>query len=202
MATCSRNPAVARQYEPGSVMKAFTVAAALDAGAITTTDTVVDDNNLQIGNVRIHNADRADHPYGHGPITAGDVLALSNNVGAAKIGLTLGGDRAVRGLPPVRVRRADRHRPCRRGQRRGLASGRRQRIRGPDRRPERLRPGPQPDRRPAGRRLRLVRQRRAAGDAARRRGLDRSRRHVPRRGAAARPSGSCGRRRPRRWSSC
>ena len=84
------NPAVARQYEPGSVMKAFTMAAAIDAGAITTKDTVVDNNNLQIGDVLIHNADRAMHPYGHGPITAADVLALSNNVGAAKIGLTLG----------------------------------------------------------------------------------------------------------------
>ena len=29
-------------------------------------------------------------PYGHGAITAGDVLKLSNNVGAAKIGLTPG----------------------------------------------------------------------------------------------------------------
>jgi cell division protein FtsI/penicillin-binding protein 2 len=86
------NPAVARQYEPGSVMKAFTIAAALDAGAITTTDTVDDDNNLQLRNVRIQNADRADHPYGHGPITASDVLSLSNNVGAAKIGLKLGGE--------------------------------------------------------------------------------------------------------------
>jgi cell division protein FtsI/penicillin-binding protein 2 len=84
------NPAVSRQYEPGSVMKPFTIAAALDAGAITTSDTFVDDNNLEIGRVRIHNADRADHPYGHGPITAADVLALSNNVGAAKIGLELG----------------------------------------------------------------------------------------------------------------
>lgn len=84
------NPAVARQYEPGSVMKAFTVAAALDAGAITTSDTVIDDNNLRIGNVAIHNADRYDAPYGHGPITVADVLALSNNVGAAKVGLTLG----------------------------------------------------------------------------------------------------------------
>jgi len=84
------NPAVARQYEPGSVMKAFTIAAALDAGAITTKDTVDDDNNLLVGEVHIHNADRAMHPYGHGPITAADVLALSNNVGAAKIGLTLG----------------------------------------------------------------------------------------------------------------
>src|SRR5687768_9503518 len=86
------NPAVARMYEPGSVMKAFTIAAALDAGAITTRDTFEDDNNLLIGRIRIQNADRADWPYGHGPITAEDVLALSNNVGAAKIGLELGGD--------------------------------------------------------------------------------------------------------------
>jgi len=84
------NPAIARQYEPGSVMKAFTIAAALDAEAISTTDTFVDDNNLVIGDVRIQNADRYDHRYGHGPITASDVLALSNNVGAAKIGLELG----------------------------------------------------------------------------------------------------------------
>jgi cell division protein FtsI (penicillin-binding protein 3) len=86
------NPAVSRQYEPGSVMKAFTIAAALDAGAITTRDTVDDDNNLQLRGVRIQNADRADFPYGHGSITPGDVLALSNNVGAARIGLRLGGD--------------------------------------------------------------------------------------------------------------
>jgi cell division protein FtsI/penicillin-binding protein 2 len=84
------NPAVARQYEPGSVMKAFTIAAALDAGKVTTTDTFVDDNNLKVGKITIHNADRYTHPYGHGPITPADVLALSNNVGAAKIGLTLG----------------------------------------------------------------------------------------------------------------
>ena len=84
------NPAISRQYEPGSVMKAFTIAAALDAGAIDTDDTFDDDNNLQLRNVRIQNADRLDFPYGHGPITAADVLALSNNVGAAKIGLELG----------------------------------------------------------------------------------------------------------------
>ncbi|MCC6618718.1 MAG: penicillin-binding protein 2 [Chloroflexi bacterium] len=87
------NPAIARQYEPGSVMKAFTIAAALDAGAITTADTFVDDNNLRIGRVRIQNADRYTHPNGHGPITAADVLKLSNNVGAAKIGLALGGEK-------------------------------------------------------------------------------------------------------------
>ena len=86
------NPAVSRMYEPGSVMKAFTIAAALDAGAVTERDTFEDDNNLRFGAIRIQNADRGDWPYGHGPITPAEVLALSNNVGAAKIGLELGGD--------------------------------------------------------------------------------------------------------------
>ena len=84
------NPAVSRQYEPGSVMKAFTIAAALDADAITTRDKFRDNNNLRLSGVRIQNADRYTYPYGHGRITAGDVLKLSNNVGAARIGLTLG----------------------------------------------------------------------------------------------------------------
>jgi cell division protein FtsI/penicillin-binding protein 2 len=88
-----KNPAVSRQYEPGSVMKAFTISAALDAGAITVNDTFKDDNNLRIADVRIQNADRYRFPYGHGEITPGQVLKLSNNVGAAKIGLTLGGQK-------------------------------------------------------------------------------------------------------------
>jgi cell division protein FtsI/penicillin-binding protein 2 len=87
------DPAVSRQYEPGSVMKAFTVAAALDAGAIDLQTTVLDDNNLRIGGVRIQNADRYTKPNGNGEITAGDVLKLSDNVGAAKIGLLLGRQR-------------------------------------------------------------------------------------------------------------
>ena len=45
-------------------MKAFTIAAALDAGAITTSTKVVDDNNLRIGKVRIQNADRYSFPTG------------------------------------------------------------------------------------------------------------------------------------------
>ena len=39
----------------------------------------------------ITNADRQWYPSGHGLITPAEVLALSNNVGAATIGLTLGG---------------------------------------------------------------------------------------------------------------
>lgn len=85
-----KNPAVSRQYEPGSVMKAFTIAAALDAGAIDLNTKVLDDDNLRVGGVRIQNADRYKVPHGHGEITAANVLELSNNVGAAKIGLLLG----------------------------------------------------------------------------------------------------------------
>lgn len=87
------NPAVAHPYEPGSVMKAFTIAAALDAGAITTSTKVLDNNDLSIGGVRIQNADRFDHPWGHGQITPQQVLQLSNNNGAARIGLKLGGEK-------------------------------------------------------------------------------------------------------------
>jgi cell division protein FtsI/penicillin-binding protein 2 len=85
------SPAVARQYEPGSVMKAITIAAALDAGAITPTDLFLDDGSLSIYDAVIRNADRRWFPDGHGLMTPAEILALSNNVGAATIGLTLGG---------------------------------------------------------------------------------------------------------------
>jgi cell division protein FtsI/penicillin-binding protein 2 len=87
------NPAVSHPYEPGSVMKAFTIAAALDAGAITTSTKVLDNNDLTLHGVRIQNADRYFFPYGHGELTPQQVLQLSNNNGAARIGLLLGGER-------------------------------------------------------------------------------------------------------------
>jgi len=87
------NPAVADPYEPGSVMKAFTLAAAFDAGAITTDTRVLDNNDLTLRGVRIENADRFTHPWGHGMITPQQVLQLSNNNGAARIGLKLGGEK-------------------------------------------------------------------------------------------------------------
>lgn len=92
------NAAASREYEPGSVMKPLTVAAALDSGAITADQTFLDDNNLVIYDQVIHNADRDRFPDGHGPLTATDVLAFSNNVGAAKIALELGSDRLYSAL--------------------------------------------------------------------------------------------------------
>ena len=91
--TLFNNPAVADPYEPGSVMKAFTMAAAFDAGAITTKTKVLDNNDLTLRGVRIQNADRFTYPWGHGEITPQQVLQLSNNNGAARIGLKLGGEK-------------------------------------------------------------------------------------------------------------
>lgn len=84
------NPAVGAPYEPGSVMKAFTVAAALDAGVMNNSTTVLDDGTLTLADVKIKNWDSGQVPKGHGEITAGDVLKLSNNIGAARIALLLG----------------------------------------------------------------------------------------------------------------
>jgi cell division protein FtsI/penicillin-binding protein 2 len=53
----------------------------------------MDDNDLRIADVRIQNADREQHPWGHGAITAGEVLKLSDNVGAGRIALLLGRQR-------------------------------------------------------------------------------------------------------------
>ena len=80
----------------------------------------IDDNNLHIYDAVIHNADRAWYPNGHGLITPAQVLALSNNVGAAKIGLPLGRQPLYEAFLPLRLRPADRRRHRRRGAGRGL----------------------------------------------------------------------------------
>jgi cell division protein FtsI (penicillin-binding protein 3) len=80
-----RNRAVADSFEPGSTMKTFTVAGALDRGALKPLDPIdCGDGSLAIGAHVIH-----DHaPLGW--VGASKVLAASSNVGAARIGARLG----------------------------------------------------------------------------------------------------------------
>jgi len=80
-----RNRAIADTFEPGSTMKAFTVAGALDRGALRPLDPIDCGNgSLAIGAHVIH-----DHaPLGW--VGASKVLAASSNVGAARIGARLG----------------------------------------------------------------------------------------------------------------
>ena len=79
-----RNRALVDTFEPGSTMKPFTIAAALEAGKVRP-DSIIhtEAGELTIGRQTIHDAHRA------GPLTVEQVIQKSSNVGAAKIALAL-----------------------------------------------------------------------------------------------------------------
>jgi cell division protein FtsI (penicillin-binding protein 3) len=79
-----RNRALTDVFEPGSTMKPFTIAAAIEAGRIHP-DTMIQTapGSLTIGAATIHDA----HP--NGALTVEQVIQKSSNVGAAKIALSL-----------------------------------------------------------------------------------------------------------------
>ncbi len=80
----TRNRAVTDLFEPGSTMKPFTIAAALDDG-IVRPDTRIDTEggHMAIGGWTISDA----HP--HGTLTVAQVIQKSSNIGAAKIMLRM-----------------------------------------------------------------------------------------------------------------
>ncbi len=80
-----RNRAVADVYEPGSTLKAVTVAAAIDAG-IVTEDTVIDTPPT----VTIGEFEYADHGRNRPFMSVADVVKRSSNVGAIEIERRLG----------------------------------------------------------------------------------------------------------------
>lgn len=77
-----RNRAITDTFEPGSVMKPFTAALALERGKVRF-DTVINcaPGRLTIGSATISDA----HP--HGALTVAEVIQKSSNVGTAKIAL-------------------------------------------------------------------------------------------------------------------
>ncbi|HBI68166.1 MAG TPA: cell division protein [Massilia sp.] len=77
-----RNRALTDSYEPGSVLKPFTVALAIDQGQATP-DTLVDTG---AGRLVIHGAPISD-TSAHGVISVSDVLRYSSNIGTAKLAL-------------------------------------------------------------------------------------------------------------------
>lgn len=72
------NPAIFYQYEPGSVFKAITIAAALDVEKITPNTTYIDEGFIQIDGWTIKNSDEK----AHGEQTMTQVLDESLNTGA------------------------------------------------------------------------------------------------------------------------
>jgi cell division protein FtsI (penicillin-binding protein 3) len=86
MAGRSRNRAVVDIFEPGSTLKPFTVAAAIEAGTVTPgTHIQTAPGYFRVGNATIRDA----HP--HDVLTVAEVIQKSSNVGSAKMAL---------GLPP------------------------------------------------------------------------------------------------------
>jgi cell division protein FtsI/penicillin-binding protein 2 len=77
------NPAVSNVYDPGSTMKAVTMAAALDLHLITPDTTLNDPGYYDVDGIRIHNFD----DLGYGVETMTQVLQHSANVGAIWVAL-------------------------------------------------------------------------------------------------------------------
>ncbi len=73
-----QNPAIFNAYEPGSIFKPVTMAAALDAGVLTPATTFVDTGSVVVDEYTIKNAD--DKVYGEQTMTS--VLENSINTGA------------------------------------------------------------------------------------------------------------------------
>jgi cell division protein FtsI (penicillin-binding protein 3) len=83
-----RERALSERFEPGSTMKMFTVAAGLAAGAITPTQQLYCEKGfMPLDNVVI----RDTHPSEW--LTISQILAISSNICAAKIALSMGGDK-------------------------------------------------------------------------------------------------------------
>ena len=80
-----RDRVVSDIYEPGSVMKIFTAAAALDKGVVTPQTKILDQARLEFYQYTVRNSDKD----GLGWLTVRDVIARSRNVGTAKIAAML-----------------------------------------------------------------------------------------------------------------
>ena len=79
------NAALVDVYEPGSVNKVITIAAALEDGVVGPSSTLVVPDRLQVADHKFK--DDEDHPYMKW--TPGDILAVSSNIGTIKIAQSL-----------------------------------------------------------------------------------------------------------------
>lgn len=83
-ASRTRNRVLTDLFEPGSTLKPFTAAAALEAGLFQASSVIqTAPGSMTIGNRTIHDA----HPQG--ALTVAQVIQKSSNVGTAKMGLTM-----------------------------------------------------------------------------------------------------------------
>lgn len=84
-----RNRSVTDVYEPGSVQKAITAAAALEEGIVTPDSTLLVDDRLEVGSKVF--SDSHDHPVEEMSFT--DIIEQSSNVGTIMVAQELGEER-------------------------------------------------------------------------------------------------------------
>lgn len=89
-----KNFCISNTYEPGSVAKPFTVAAALETGSISSEDTYQCTGGLEVGGhyIKCHSYKTG----GEGTVTVQDSIAWSCNVALMKIGASLGKEEFAR----------------------------------------------------------------------------------------------------------
>jgi cell division protein FtsI (penicillin-binding protein 3) len=80
-----RNVALSNAFEPGSVFKAITAAAALESGKFDVNSSLYCENGrLQIGNAVIKDHEK------YGDLSFGEIIKYSSNIGAAKLAESVG----------------------------------------------------------------------------------------------------------------
>ena len=98
--TSQQNHAVQDYFEPGSVLKPIVVAMALDAGVIKKHERIFCEKGRFKGTYKGKSTgvitEYNDHKYED--LTAKEILVRSSNIGMAKIGMRMGGDRLYKGL--------------------------------------------------------------------------------------------------------
>ncbi|MCU1588322.1 MAG: peptidoglycan synthetase FtsI, partial [Frankiales bacterium] len=83
------NPAISDVYEPGSVNKVITAAAALQDGLVTPETVIEVPPTLKVSNKVLHDAEK----HGTEHLTFAGVLAKSSNIGTVKVAMQLGPQR-------------------------------------------------------------------------------------------------------------
>jgi cell division protein FtsI (penicillin-binding protein 3) len=90
-----RSRALTDWYEPGSILKPFTVAIALDAGVIKKNDIIFCENGHYSGKGF---GSIGEYRRGFGNMSIAEILIHSSNIGMAKIGQKLGKEKLYEGL--------------------------------------------------------------------------------------------------------
>jgi cell division protein FtsI (penicillin-binding protein 3) len=84
-----RNRAVTDAFEPGSVAKTVTAAAAIESGTVSLWQRFRVPAEMRVGDYTIHDS----HPHPVETMTLGDIVGESSNIGIAKVAQLVGADR-------------------------------------------------------------------------------------------------------------